>query len=188
MTIAVRGSVWDPFATLVRQFDTDFDRLTRVDGLAGGLAGRAAHGRTGFVPAADVRRDGADVLITLELPGVDVENDVEVEVADGRLTVRGERNQRQESEQDGVVVREIRSGRFVRSFRLPKGRTAEHVDASYDQGLLRMRVREVTPPTPAVTTVPVRIGAAPAESEAQPTAQDTQQATGQAADGGSAAE
>lgn len=44
----------------MRQFDTDFDSLVRR---AFGGAGQA------FVPAADIVRDGAEVLVTLELPG-----------------------------------------------------------------------------------------------------------------------
>ena len=41
-----------------------------------------------------MRADGADVVITLELPGVDVERDVDIEVAEGRLTISGERRDR----------------------------------------------------------------------------------------------
>lgn len=147
MAVAVR-SMWDPFTALVRQMDADFDVLMRRT--FGGEAGRVA----GFVPAADVSKVGNDVLVTLELPGVDVENDVNVEVAEGRLVVSGRRSEERTAEEEGgVLVREIRSGEFRREFALPEHVTADQVDAEYDKGLLRIRVRDVAKPA----TEPKRI-------------------------------
>ncbi|BBC63605.1 hypothetical protein MMRN_05010 [Mycobacterium marinum] len=45
---------------------------------------------TGFNPAAEIVKDGDDAVVRLELPGVDVENDVNVEVERGELVIRGE--------------------------------------------------------------------------------------------------
>src|ERR1044072_1930902 len=91
MAIAVR-SMWDPFGSL-RQFDSEFDTLVRraFAGSGSGNGSDNGHGggRAAFVPAADVVRDGGDVVVTLELPGIDVEKDVEVEVADRRLLGSG---------------------------------------------------------------------------------------------------
>ena len=149
MAIAVRGSAWDPFTTLVRQFDADFDTLVRRS------FGPARRSGTGFVPAADVAKDGNDVVVTLALPGVDVAKDVDIEVAEGKLTIAGRGTQRSESDQDGVLFREIRSGEFRREFTLPRGVTADRVEADYDKGLLKVRVREVVqqPAQPAKITV-----------------------------------
>ncbi len=147
MAIAVRGSVWSPFP-LVRQFDTEFDTLVR----------RSSHRArpAAFVPAADVAKDGDDVVVTLALPGVDVDKDVDIEVTEGRLAVTGRRFARHESEQGGVLVREIGSGEFRRVFTLPEGVTAEHVEADYDQGLLTVRVHQVGPRTPEPTKIKIR--------------------------------
>lgn len=191
MAIAVRGSRWDPFATLVRQLDTDFERLARFD--AGNR--RAAGAGQGFVPAADVHQDGADLVITLELPGVDPDRDVDVEVAEGRLSIAGSRAERTESESGGTFVREIRAGRFQRTFRLPDGMAPEQVEASYDRGLLQVRVRDVRKPAAGPTKVQVRTAPTPAEVEsdsatpAEPTReQATAQATEQATEQGAAQE
>lgn len=158
MAIAVRGSAWDPFTTLVRQFDADFDALVRRS------FGPTRRPGTGFVPAADVTRDGNDLVVTLALPGVDVAKDVDVEVAEGRLVVTGRQGERTESDRDGVLVREIRSGRFRREFALPKGVTAEQVEADYDRGLLTVRVHDVVrqPAQPAKITVRSHAGELPA--------------------------
>ena len=45
----------------------------------------------GFSPAAEIVKDGEDAVVRLELPGVDVEKDVNVEVDHGRLVIHGER-------------------------------------------------------------------------------------------------
>ena len=150
---------WDPFTTLAR-LDQDFDELVRRTW--GGQSGQpAAGGRrmtAGFVPAVEMRAEGADVLITLELPGVDVAKDVDIEVAEGRLTISGQRRDRSEERDDvgKVLVRELRYGSFRRDFALPDGVTAEQVEATYDQGLLQVRVREVSRPAVPPQKVSIR--------------------------------
>jgi HSP20 family protein len=147
---------WDPFTTLAR-LDQDFDALVRrtwgrdpgsPGNAAGGTVAQAPGRTAGYVPAIEMRTDGADVVITLELPGVDVSSDVDIEVAEGRLTISGQRRDHSEERDEGrkVLVRELRYGSFRREFALPEGVTAEHVAASYDQGLLQVRVREVSKP------------------------------------------
>lgn len=147
---------WDPFTTLSR-LDEDFDQLVRRawGAPAGERAGRAT---AGYVPAIEMRADGADVVITLELPGVDVANDVDIEVASGRLTISGERRDRSEQHDDKgrVLVRELRYGSFRREFALPEGVAADQVEASYDKGLLEVRVREVTKPVVPPQKVQIR--------------------------------
>jgi HSP20 family protein len=92
-----------------------------------------------YVPAADVVRDGEDAIVRLELPGVDVASDVTVEVVGHRLVIRGERR----DEHTGEGFRETRRGSFRRSFSLPQHVGAEAVSASYDAGVLTVRVTGV---------------------------------------------
>lgn len=148
---------WDPFTVLARplaQIDKDFDELVRR---TVGDAGTALAGRSGFVPACEVVRDGSDVIVRLELPGLDVERDVTIEVERGRLVVAGERRDEREGEA-AVLVRELRYGAFRREFALPPGTSPEQVEASYDSGLLDVRVRAVVTPEPQPVRVPVTRG------------------------------
>src|SRR4051794_23057499 len=73
---------------------------------------------SGFTPAAEVIRDGADAEVRLELPGLDLAKDVTVEVDRGRLVVRGERRDERtdsdESDRSRRVFREVRYGSFRR--------------------------------------------------------------------------
>lgn len=96
-----------------------------------------------FTPAAEARRDGDDAVVRLELPGVDASSDVTVEVVAGRLVVRGERRDERAADEEGRTIREIRYGSFERSFGLPAHVTADAVSASYDAGVLSVRVAGV---------------------------------------------
>lgn len=127
-------SLWtrrDPFA--------EFDALVRH--AFGPGARRSAPGAPApFAPAAEIVRDGDDAVLRLEVPGVDVERDVTVEVDDGTLVVRGERRDERAEDADGRTLREVRYGAFRRAFRLPRHVGAEAVSATYDAGVLTVRV------------------------------------------------
>ncbi|KUI37398.1 heat-shock protein Hsp20 [Mycobacterium sp. IS-1496] len=101
-----------------------------------GFAGPAP----GFHPAAEIAKDGDDAVVRVELPGVDVDKDVAVEVDSGQLVIHGERRDERTEEKDGRTLREMRYGSFRRSFRLPQHVTGDAVSASYDAGVLTVRV------------------------------------------------
>ncbi|TDE10925.1 Hsp20/alpha crystallin family protein [Jiangella asiatica] len=95
---------------------------------------------TGFAPAADVAREGDDLVARFDLPGVDPDNDVTVEVEGRRLVVRGERRDTREKEGNGRRVREVRYGGFRRVVSLGAPVDPSAVSASYDAGVLTVRV------------------------------------------------
>ena len=157
MAITLRSPLWSPFGS-------EFDALVRR-----AFAAPLGMGRP-FVPAADVRTEGTDVVITMELPGVDAGSTVEVQLDGRRLVVSGRRADDRSTERNGFVVREIRSGSFHRAFPLPEGVTTEQVSADYDAGLLTVRIRDAVADAPQPVAVPVRgLPAAdePADAEGQ---------------------
>ena len=93
-----------------------------------------------FTPAAEIVKDGDDAVVRIELPGVDVEKDVHVEVDRGRLVIHGERRDEHSEQKDGRTLREVRYGAFRRSFGLPAHVTGDAISASYDAGVLTVRV------------------------------------------------
>lgn len=129
---------WDPFTALAR-LDDEFDELVRR------TFGSSTYQ---FVPPVEMATEGSDVVITLELPGVDLE-DVDIEVAEGKLSISGERRDRWEDTRGRVLVREHRYGAFRRVFQLPEGVSADQVEAEADNGLLRLRIKNVTKPVEA---------------------------------------
>ena len=140
---------WDPFTVLARM-DREFDDLVKR---TWGEAGQA-----GFVPACEVARtgeDGRDIAVRFELPGIDVERDVTIEVERGKLVVSGERRDPFAEDRSGLLVRELRYGAFRREFALPQGVSPEQVEASYDAGILEVVVRAVVAPEPTAVRVPI---------------------------------
>ncbi len=93
-----------------------------------------------FKPAAEVVKDGEDAVIRVELPGIDVEKDVNVEVNKGALVIHGERRDEHSEEKDGRALREVRYGSFRRSFALPSYISGDAITAGYDAGVLTVRV------------------------------------------------
>jgi HSP20 family protein len=157
-------SLWtrrDPFA----EFDAVFAPI--VDGFFR-RAGEPV-GSRGFVPAAEVERDGDDAVVRLELPGLDPARDVTVEVDGDQLVVHGERRDERTEERDGRSLREVRYGSFRRSFDLPAHVTADAVSASYDAGVLTVRVAG-TYAGRGARQIPVSTGTPAIESGEQATA------------------
>lgn len=103
-------------------------------------------GVNGFTPAADVVKEGDDAVIRLELAGVDIDNDVNVELDRNRLVIHGQRRDEHASGdagKDAHYVREVRYGSFRRTFSLPAHVSGDAISASYDAGVLTVRVTGV---------------------------------------------
>lgn len=94
----------------------------------------------GFVPSAEVVKDGDDALVRIDLPGVDVDKDVAVEVERSKLVVSGERRDERAEQTEGRTLREVRYGTFRRSFTLPSHVTGDTISASYNAGILTVKV------------------------------------------------
>lgn len=73
----------------------------------------------GTFPAVDMVEEEKDYRITAELPGLQ-ESDVEVTLAGGTLTIKGEKKAEREEEKKGFHLSERRFGSFQRSFNLPE--------------------------------------------------------------------
>ncbi len=134
MTLPVRRSEsdrrglleWEPFAEferLNRQMTDLFDRFWRQS--------------DGFVPAADIEETDDAYLVEIELPGVKRE-DIDVELVGRRLSVTGERKER---ERTGILRRRTRvTGRFQYEVAFPTEVEDGEVSAAYADGLLTVKV------------------------------------------------
>jgi HSP20 family protein len=92
-------------------------------------------------------------VIRAELPGIDPENEVEVTVAHGILTIKANRQEQKVDKHHS----EFRYGVFSRQVTLPAEADADHVRASYDQGILEVVVDlKDKEAIDAVTHIPVR--------------------------------
>ena len=88
-------------------------------------------------PAIESSIDGDKFVVRVDLPGVDPKN-IDVQVVNGILRVKGTREEKRESDKASVFHREIRYGSFERAIRLPEGITAEDLTAVHRDGVLEL--------------------------------------------------
>ena len=129
---------WEPlreFSTLQnemnRLFNTVFDTPT------GGGNGGGAMRR--WMPPMDLVETGDHFVLRADLPGMS-QDDVKIELEDTTLTISGERPPEHESKDEGYYRLERAFGAFSRSLTLPKGVDADAVSASFDRGVLEIRI------------------------------------------------
>jgi HSP20 family protein len=91
------------------------------------------------VPALDVYEDKDDLVVKAELPGLDKEN-VEVNLADHTLIIKGEKRKEEETKQENYYRSERSYGTFMRTLQLPKDVQADKVKATFKNGVLEIRM------------------------------------------------
>ena len=126
---------WDP----VRELDSLQSDLNRI--FDGFFQGRPANGSANrrWIPAMDLAETEDHLVLRADLPGL-TEDDVDIEIKDGVLTVTGERKAEQEEKGEGYHRVERAFGSFSRSLSLPQGIEAGAVSASFDRGVLEVRI------------------------------------------------
>jgi HSP20 family protein len=87
----------------------------------------------------DVRTTSDALLVDASLPGVKPE-DVEITVENGTLTIKAEESGERSNEEGGYLVREISRGSVMRSVSLPTGLEADKAEATFEHGVLRLRI------------------------------------------------
>lgn len=94
-----------------------------------------------WVPAVNLKEVDTEFVLTAELPGMKTE-DVQVDVEENILTLRGEKKSEKEEEgKDGRWHLSERSwGAFQRSFTLPRNVEADRIKAEFDKGLLTIHL------------------------------------------------
>lgn len=104
-----------------------------------GQLGKAFEGMSNLMKVEEFV-EGDTVVIRAELPGIDPEKDVEISVADGIMHLQAVRRERSEEERPEGYRSEFRYGSLERRFRLPQGTTEQDIKATYQDGILEVRV------------------------------------------------
>jgi HSP20 family protein len=125
---------WDPF----REFRTLQDRFNRSFG-APVPARRDEESLGTWLPPVDVAEDKDRIVLTAELPGFR-EDQIEIQMENGVLTLRGERKFEEEKEGRSYHRLERSYGQFVRSFTLPSNVNREAIKANFSDGLLEIEL------------------------------------------------
>ncbi len=106
-------------------------------------------------PRVDIAETDGAFEISAELPGID-EKDVDVSVADGVLTIQGEKKAEHEKKEKDYHQIERSYGSFQRSLTLPSTIDIEKIAASFDNGVLKIELPKTEEAKPEVTKVKVK--------------------------------
>ncbi|WP_168599866.1 Hsp20/alpha crystallin family protein [Rhizobium sp. SG741] len=126
---------WAPFESLRSEIDRVFNDLT--PGFFDRTLARFPNAFARGMPAVDFVESDKAYELTAELPGINAK-DVELTLADGILTVKGEKHESKEEKEKEYYLSERRYGSFQRSLQLPDGVDAEKIDASFANGVLKV--------------------------------------------------
>jgi HSP20 family protein len=161
MTLTRRPSPFSELVTLRQAMDRLFDEpFFRPVGGGNGSTGDAGN------LALDVRTTKDALVVEAALPGVKPE-DVDITIENGTLAIRGETSaERHEDGDDGRwLVREISRGSFVRTVSLPNGLEADKAEATFENGVLSLRIPKAEQVKPKQIRIsPVSNGTASAAS------------------------
>ena len=130
---------WEPFRgieSLQREINRLFDRLLpSSNGEIRALT---------FVPSAEIEETDDAIHLKLEVPGMEAK-DLNVEVTEGLVLIKGERKSESKTEDKGVVRSEFHYGKFERRVPLPTPVQTDKVQAECKNGLLNLTLPKVEP-------------------------------------------
>lgn len=101
---------------------------------------RFLQGETGSWLRVEEFSDGSAMVIRAELPGVDPERDIDISVSGRTLTIEARREEESKNQDKDNYRTEFRYGEVTRSFQMPAGINEADIQASYDSGILEVRV------------------------------------------------
>lgn len=126
-----------PFWTtknLASDIFSDWDRFLEMQ-----TPGLPVYDEREFKPATDVAETDGAYMLSIDLPGLKVEN-IKIEVTDGVLHVSGERKSEKKFDDNQTHRIERSYGSFKRSFSLPKNIEADNIEAHYEDGVLELKL------------------------------------------------
>ena len=138
-TVARRDA--NPFTSLQREIDRLFDDFSRGFPTVSSFP---AFTTPPLTPSMDVTETDKEIEVTAELPGLE-EKDVQINVADGVLTIKGEKKAEKEEKDKNYWMVERSYGSFARSLELPAGVDPDAIKASISKGVLKVSVPKSAP-------------------------------------------
>ena len=96
---------------------------------------------TRLIPATELTAADGGYELSVELPGLD-EKDIDIELADGVLTVSGEKREQSEKKDKGYLLSERRYGSFQRQLTLPADVDPDSIEAQFRKGVLKIEMKK----------------------------------------------
>ena len=146
---------WDPFG-ITEPSSWGFPGISRLRRAMNAMLDTAMTGEASaaaFTPETDVYEKDGKYVVELALPGFK-KDDINVEVTDNRLTISAKTSEeKKEDEGSRYHYRELRRGSFWRTISFPQDVDASQIDATYQDGILKV----VAPPVKPVEAKKVAI-------------------------------
>lgn len=95
-----------------------------------------------FIPPMDIYQKGNKLVVEAPIIGIDPKN-VEISVKDNVLIIQGNAEKKSEIEEGNYFRKEIKSGSFYRSVRLPAHVRGDKAEASYQKGILKIEIPKI---------------------------------------------
>lgn len=148
-----------PVAQLHEEIDRFFERMMRSFGLDSHFFPDSLHTNNGTLlkPNVDIAATDTAYTITVEAPGV-TEDNIQLELVDDTLTIRGEKKQQTESRDMDFYRIERRYGTFQRVLSLPEDADRENIDAQFKNGVLTITVPRRAQSKPRGKIINIRKG------------------------------
>lgn len=144
---------WDPFAFL-EEMREDLERRLGNVWPAQRPPLQGPFGAMPWAPRTDVFEKEGNLVVKAELPGLNKE-DIQVNVEDGDLIIKGERKTESETKEDSYYRMERSYGSFYRRLPLPAATAPDSVKAEYKDGILEVKVPVPAAPEKQATKVPI---------------------------------
>jgi len=96
-------------------------------------------------------------VVRAEMPGINPDTDVEIDITDHALHIHAERRQESKTEENGRFRSEFHYGSFSRTVPLPAGVSKADIKATYTDGILQVRV-PIDKHQPEASRIPVHRG------------------------------
>lgn len=137
------AKAWQPFTAFRREIErlmNEFDAGSWPSPFRRGVFDADPLWRRDFhfaapTPAVDIVEKDNVFEIVAELPGLDEKN-IDVKLANGVLTIKGEKHEDKEEQKKDYYLHERHFGSFERTFRVPEGVDTAKIDASFKKGVL----------------------------------------------------
>lgn len=137
---------WDPLKDLMAMHD----RINKMFNDSLDRQNSPSYGD--WMPPVDIYETESEIVVTSELPGID-ENNVDIQVAEGILTIKGEKKYPLDRESDNYYRLERSYGKFQRSFAVPGTIDVNSIKANLKDGILKITLKKRGETRPTVIKV-----------------------------------
>ena len=128
-----------PASLFREEFDRLFERF-----FSDPWGGEFFRSGSAWTPALDVSENENEIIIALEIPGVDPK-EMNISVSNNILNIRGEKKEENKDENKNFYYAERRFGSFQRTIELPNNVDADSISAKERSGVIEIAIKKIEP-------------------------------------------